>query len=36
MTGTPAAIDALQRASGEKEVLVRNAVAKALRGGAPT
>jgi HEAT repeat protein len=30
--GTPSALEALQRASGDKEALVRNAVAKAVRG----
>jgi hypothetical protein len=30
---SPSAIASLQRASGEKEVLVRNAVSRALRGG---
>lgn len=34
--GTERANEALRRATGEKEVLVRNAVSKALRGGAPT
>ncbi len=32
--GSAAARDALQRADGDKEVIVRNAVARALRGGA--
>ena len=32
--GTPSALDALRKASGEKDVVVRNAVGRALRGGA--
>ena len=32
--GTPEALDALRRAASEKDVLVRNAVNRALRGGA--
>jgi hypothetical protein len=31
--GTPAAKEALQRADGDKDVIVRNAVSRALRGG---
>jgi len=34
--GTPKAREALQKASTEKEIVVRNAVNKALRGGGPT
>jgi HEAT repeats len=33
--GTPRAREALERATGAKEVLVRNAVSRALRGGPP-
>ena len=33
--GTPAARTSLQKASGEKDVVVRNAVSRALRGAAP-
>jgi len=33
--GTPASREALQRAEGDKDVIVRNAVGRALRGGAP-
>jgi HEAT repeat protein len=32
--GTREAADALQRAQGDKDVLVRNAVNRAMRGGA--
>ncbi len=31
--GSPAAIEALRKSAGEKDVIVRNAVARALRGG---
>jgi hypothetical protein len=31
--GTPKAVQALQKSAGEKEVIVRNAVGRALRGG---
>jgi HEAT repeat protein len=31
--GTPKAIEALQQSAGERDVIVRNAVSRALRGG---
>jgi hypothetical protein len=31
--GTPKAIDALRKSAGERDIIVRNAVARALRGG---
>lgn len=34
--GTPAALAALRKAGAEKDVIVRNAVSKALRGGGPS
>jgi HEAT repeat protein len=33
--GTPKARESLQRAGGDKDVVVRNAVARSLRGGTP-
>ena len=34
--GSPAALEALRKAAGEKDVLVRNAVTRALRGQSGT
>jgi HEAT repeat protein len=34
--GSPAATEALRKSAGEKDVIVRNAVARALRGGGST
>ena len=33
--GTPKAIEALQQSAGERDIIVRNAVSRALRGGTP-
>ena len=33
LIGTPAAMNALQRAADTRDVVVRNAVARAMRGG---